>query len=124
MFLFPSSQATFLPLSERLLARLPELVFGLCVLCHVALWGSDTRCVTSCSQALGKGDLGGGATGTYTFEEFLLVVVGTGVHAPLVLGGNLDHGRVLAGQGLGVQALLEGLVPQLLLLSLLQLLQL
>lgn len=61
---------------------------------------------------------------TYTLEELLLVVVGAGIHTPLVLGGNLDHGRVLAGQGLGVQSLLQGLVPQLLLLPLLQLLQL
>merc|ERR1719495_1305552 len=55
--------------------------------------------------------------------QLLPVAIGPGVCAALVLGEHPDLGRVLAGEGLGVETLLEGLVPQLDLLPLLQLLE-
>merc|ERR1719419_1694903 len=56
--------------------------------------------------------------------ELLPVAIGPGVRPPLVLGEHVDGGGVLLGEGLGVQALLDGLVPQLQLLPLGQLLEL
>merc|ERR1719354_890084 len=56
--------------------------------------------------------------------QLLAVAVGTGVGTSLVLGEHTDLGRVLASEGLWVETLLQGLVSQLNLLSLLQLLEL
>merc|ERR1719347_622382 len=55
--------------------------------------------------------------------QLLPVVVGPGVGSALVFGVHADLGRVLASEGLGVQTLLQGLGPQLSLLSLLQFLE-
>merc|ERR1719411_2302160 len=55
--------------------------------------------------------------------HLLPVVIGSGVSSALVLGVHADLGRVLAGQGLGVKTLLEGLGSELCLLPLLELLQ-
>merc|ERR1719233_1188682 len=52
-----------------------------------------------------------------TLVELLPVAIGPGVRPPLVLGEHVDGGGVLLGEGLGVQALLDGLVPQLQLLG-------
>merc|ERR1719369_2686314 len=59
-----------------------------------------------------------------TLVELLPVAIGPGVRPPLVLGEHVDGGGVLLGERLGVQALLDGLVPQLQLLPLGQLLEL
>merc|ERR1719264_1726486 len=56
-----------------------------------------------------------------TLVQLLPVLVGPGVGPPLVLGVHADHGGVLANKGLRVKTLLEGLLPQLSLLPLLQL---
>merc|ERR1712142_97661 len=58
-----------------------------------------------------------------TFVQLLTVDVGSCVGTSLVLGEHADLGRVLAGEGLGIETLLDGLVSQLNLLSLLQLLE-
>merc|ERR1719270_2447694 len=58
-----------------------------------------------------------------TFVQLLTVAVGSCVGTSLVLGEHADLGRVLAGEGLGIETLLDGLVSQLNLLSLLQLLE-
>merc|ERR550534_902897 len=55
--------------------------------------------------------------------HLLPVVIGPGVGSALVLGVHADLGRVLAGKGLRVKTLLEGLGSELSLLSLLELLQ-
>merc|ERR550534_2546272 len=55
--------------------------------------------------------------------HLLPVVVGPGVGSALVLGVHADLGRVLAGKGLRVKTLLEGLGSELSLLSLLEPLQ-
>merc|ERR550534_1545000 len=55
--------------------------------------------------------------------HLLPVVVGPGIGSALVLGVHADLGRVLAGKGLRVKTLLEGLGSELSLLSLLELLQ-
>merc|ERR1711937_916794 len=52
-----------------------------------------------------------------TFVELLPVSVAPGVCPPLVLGEHSDGGRVLAGEGLRVKTLLDGLVSHLKLLS-------
>merc|ERR1719370_2746817 len=69
-------------------------------------------------QGLGTDDL------PATLVQLLPVLVGPGVGPPLVLGVHADHGGVLANKGLGVETLLQGLLSQLGLLPLLQLLQL
>merc|ERR1719187_300614 len=56
--------------------------------------------------------------------QLLPVSVGPGVCPPLVLGEHVDGWGVLACEGLGVQTLLDGLVPQLQLLPLGQFLEL
>merc|ERR1719507_2958490 len=58
-----------------------------------------------------------------TLVQLLPVLVGPGVGPPLVLGVHADHGGVLANKGLGVKTLLQGLLSQLSLLPLLQLLK-
>merc|ERR1712203_802186 len=58
-----------------------------------------------------------------TFVQFLPVVVGPGVGSALVLGVHADLGWVLAGEGLGVETLLQCLGSELSLLSLLQFLE-
>merc|ERR1719479_29868 len=58
-----------------------------------------------------------------TFVQLLPVVVGPGVGSALVFGVHADLGWVLAGEGLGVKTLLQGLGSQLSLLSLLQFLE-
>merc|ERR1712242_180016 len=58
-----------------------------------------------------------------TLVQLLPVLVGPGVGSPLVLGVHADHGGVLANKGLGVETLLQGLLSQLGLLPLLQLLE-
>merc|ERR1712001_539475 len=58
-----------------------------------------------------------------TLVQLLPVLVGPGVGPPLVLGVHADHGGVLANKGLGVKTLFQGLLPQLSLLPLLQLLE-
>merc|ERR1719412_1174155 len=55
--------------------------------------------------------------------EFPPVLICSCVCSPLVFGVHADFGRVLASEGLRVQSFLHGLLPQLLLLSLLQLFQ-
>merc|ERR1712061_158258 len=56
--------------------------------------------------------------------QLLPLAVGSGVRPPLVLGEHVDGGRVRAAEGLGVQTLLDGFVPHLQFLSLLQFLHL
>merc|ERR1712107_841978 len=55
-----------------------------------------------------------------TFVQLLSVVVGSGVGTSLVLGVHTDLGWVLASESLGVETLLEGLLSELNLLSLLE----
>ena len=69
-------------------------------------------------QGLGPDDL------PASLVQLLPVIVGSGVGTPLVLGVHANLGRVLAGQSLGVETLLHGLLPQLLLLSFLELFEL
>merc|ERR1711910_319657 len=62
----------------------------------------------------------------HKFDELnrgLRVLVGPCVGPPLVLGIHADHGGVLANKGLRVKTLLQGLLSQLSLLPLLQLLE-
>ena len=56
--------------------------------------------------------------------QLLAVAVAPCVRPPLVLGEHPDGGRVLLGEGLGVETLLDRLVPLLQLLPLRELLQL
>merc|ERR1719278_651997 len=58
-----------------------------------------------------------------TLVQLLPVLVGPCVGPPLVLGVHADHGGVLANKGLRVKTLLQGLLSQLSLLPLLQLLK-
>merc|ERR1712193_130387 len=60
---------------------------------------------------------------TATFVQLLTVAVGSCVGTSLVLGEHADLGRGLAGEGLGIETLLDGLVSELNLLSFLQLLE-
>merc|ERR1719463_476683 len=69
-------------------------------------------------EPLGADDLGA------ALVQLLPVAVGSGVRPPLVLGEHVDFGRVGAAEGLGVQALLDGLVSELELPPLVELLQL
>merc|ERR1712212_1461696 len=69
-------------------------------------------------EPLGSEDLGA------ALVQLLAVAVASGVRPPLVLGEHPDGGGVLLGEGLGVETLLDGLVPLLQLLPLGQLLQL
>merc|ERR1719239_1565490 len=69
-------------------------------------------------QGLGPDDL------PASLVQLLPVIVGSGVGTPLVLGVHANLGRVLAGQSLGVETLLHGLLSELDLLSLLQFLEL
>merc|ERR1719365_369801 len=66
-------------------------------------------------QGLGTDDL------PATLVQLLPVLVGPCVGPPLVLGVHADHGGVLANKGLRVKTLLQGLLSQLGLLPLLQL---
>merc|ERR1711883_7982 len=59
-----------------------------------------------------------------TLVQLLAVAVCPGVCPPLVLGEHVNGGGVLLGEGLGVETLLDRLVPQLQLLPLCQLLEL
>merc|ERR1719365_377618 len=68
-------------------------------------------------QGLGTDDL------PATLVQLLPVLVGPCVGPPLVLGVHSDHGGVLANKGLRVKTLLQGLLSQLGLLPLLQLLK-
>merc|ERR1712110_1082656 len=58
-----------------------------------------------------------------TLVQLLPVLVGPCVGPPLVLGIHADHGGILANKGLRVKTLLQGLLSQLSLLPLLQLLK-
>merc|ERR1712095_79438 len=58
-----------------------------------------------------------------TLVQLSPVLVSPGVGPTLVFGVHADLGRIFASEGLGVKALLHGLLPQLLLLSFLQLFQ-
>merc|ERR1712214_160489 len=69
-------------------------------------------------EPLGADDLGA------ALVQLLPVAVGSGVRPPLVLGEHVDFGRVGAAEGLGVQALFDGLVSELELPPLVELLQL
>merc|ERR1719365_433129 len=68
-------------------------------------------------QGLGADDL------PATLVQLLPVLVGPCVGPPLVLGVHANHGGVLANKGLRVKTLLQGLLSQLGLLPLLQLIQ-
>merc|ERR1719365_458561 len=68
-------------------------------------------------QGLGTDDL------PATLVQLLPVLVGPCVSPPLVLGVHANHGGVLANKGFRVKTLLQGLLSQLGLLSLLQLLK-
>merc|ERR1719251_289990 len=59
-----------------------------------------------------------------TLVQLLPVLVGPCVRPPLVLGVHADGRRIFSAEGLGIEALLKGLLSQLSLLSLLQLVQL
>merc|ERR1719297_219746 len=69
-------------------------------------------------EPLGADDLGA------ALVQLLPVAVGSGVCPPLVLGEHVDFRRVGATEGLGVQTLLDGLVSELELPPLVELLQL